>query len=75
MNALKAALVKGLLRLCSLLPLAWARALGRAAAALYWPLGGRSRKVTERNIELAFAGLAPAKQADLARRRSRVGRW
>ncbi len=68
MNALKAALVKALLRLCSLLPLAWARALGRGLAALYWPWGGRSRKVTERNIQLAFPELPDHERAALARR-------
>jgi KDO2-lipid IV(A) lauroyltransferase len=68
MNALNAMLVKLVLRLCSLLPLGLARALGRGAAALYWPVGGRSRKVTERNIELAFPELSPRDQAKLARR-------
>ncbi len=68
MNALKAALVKALLHLCALLPLAWARALGRGAARLLWLLGGRSRKVTERNIELVFPELTPAQRRDLARR-------
>ena len=68
MNAFKAALVKALLRLCSLLPLAWARALGRGIAALYWPWGGRSRKVTERNIQLAFPELPDNERAALARR-------
>lgn len=68
MNAFKAALVKALLRLCSLLPLSWARALGRGAVALYWPFGGRSRKVTERNIQLAFPQLSAQEQSRLARR-------
>lgn len=68
MDALKAALVKALLHLCALLPLAWARALGRLAARVYWPFGGRSRKVTQRNIELVFPELEAAQQRVLARR-------
>lgn len=67
MNGFKAALVKLLLRVCALLPLSWARGLGRLAADLYWPFGGRSRKVTERNIQLAFPELDPQAQAQLAR--------
>lgn len=68
MNGLKAAIIKLFLHLCALLPLSWARALGRAAARLYWPFGGRSRKVTERNIQLAFPELSAPEQAELARR-------
>ncbi len=68
MNAVKAGLIKALLRVCALLPLSWARALGRLAGAIYWPLGGRSRRVTERNIQLAFPDLEPAAQRRLARR-------
>jgi KDO2-lipid IV(A) lauroyltransferase len=67
MNALKATLLILLLRFCSLLPLAWARALGRVAVSLYWPFGGRSRRVTERNIAVAFPELGSAEQARLAR--------
>ena len=68
MNPLKAALVKALLYTCALLPLSWARALGRGAVHLYWPIGGRSRRVTERNIELVFPELSPAEQQALAKR-------
>lgn len=68
MNTIKAGLIKALLWLCAVLPLAWSRALGRSLAWLYWPVGGRSRKVTQRNIELAFPDLNPAEQRDLARR-------
>ncbi len=67
MNSVKMALVKLLLQVCALLPLSWARALGRVVVALYWPFGGRSRKVTERNIELAFPELSAAEQARLAK--------
>ena len=68
MNAIKAASIKGVLWLCALLPLSWVRALGRIAAALYWPVGGRSRRITERNIQLAFPELSAAEQLTLARR-------
>ena len=68
MNGFKAALIKLYLHLCALLPLAWARALGRSAVRLYWPFGGRSRKVTQRNIEMAFPDLSPREQQQLAKR-------
>lgn len=68
MKAIKAASIKGVLWLCALLPLSWARALGRITAALYWPFGGRSRRITERNIQLAFPELSAAEQLALARR-------
>jgi KDO2-lipid IV(A) lauroyltransferase len=68
MNALKAILVKVVLRLCSLLPLEWARALGRGAGRIHWLLGSRSCKVTRRNLELAFPHLSAEQQGHLARR-------
>ena len=68
MDSLKAALIKLFLHLCALLPLSWARGLGRNLVRLYWPVGGRSRKVTQRNIELAFPQLAAAEQTQLAKR-------
>lgn len=68
MDSLKVALIKSLLYVCALLPLSWARALGRAVVRLYWPFGGRSRKVTERNIQLAFPMLSPSEQGKLALR-------
>jgi len=66
MDSLKVALIKLLLHLCAALPISWARALGRAAVRLYWPWGGRSRRVTERNIELAFPGVSVAERERLA---------
>ena len=72
MNALKAALVRVLLRLCSLLPLRVARALGRGVAALLWPWGGRSRRVIERNLQLAFPAMPGAEREQLARRSFRA---
>jgi KDO2-lipid IV(A) lauroyltransferase len=66
-DALKAGLVKAILRLCSLLPLGVARALGRGAALFYWPFNGSSRRVTERNLSLVFPELSPAQRHRLAR--------
>ena len=59
MNSFKVALVKLLLHLCALLPLSWARGLGRLGVDIYWPFGGRSRKVTERNICLLYTSPSP----------------
>lgn len=67
MNWIKSLLFRALLRTCACLPLGAARALGRGAARLYWPLGGGSRRVTERNIELAFPDMPPAEREQLAR--------
>jgi len=68
MNGLKVMLVRALLRLCSLLPLELARALGRSVAYLYWSCGGRSRRITQRNIEIAFPQLSAGSRCELARR-------
>ncbi len=61
-------MIKSLLTVCALLPLSWARALGRGVVRLYWPFGARSRKVTERNIQLAFPELRADDQRRLALR-------
>lgn len=68
MNGLKAAIIKLFLHFCALLPLSWARALGRCAVRVYWPFGGRSRKVTERNVQIAFPDLSAPEQAQMALR-------
>ena len=68
MDAVKVGLIKSFLTLCSWLPLAWARALGRGVGQLSWLLGGRNRRVTQRNIELAFPELSTEEQQALARR-------
>jgi KDO2-lipid IV(A) lauroyltransferase len=67
-DGLKTALISLVLRIGALLPLSWARGMGRLAVHLYWPFGGRSRKVTERNIELAFPELDPQAQRRLAKK-------
>jgi Kdo2-lipid IVA lauroyltransferase/acyltransferase len=67
MDQIKALLIRGVLRCCALLPLGAARWLGRCAARLYWPLGGSSRRVTERNLALAYPQLDAAARRQLAR--------
>lgn len=68
MDKLKGAVVVMLLRVSALLPLSFSRALGRCFAAIYWPLGGRSRKVTEKNIAAVYPALSAKEQCKLAKR-------
>ena len=68
MDQFKALLIKGLLHLSALLPLSVARGLGRLAGRLYWPVGGRSRKVTLHNIRAAFPEMSDTEHRALARR-------
>lgn len=68
MDKLKGVLALAMLRLSALLPLSMSRALGRSFAAIYWPLGGRSRKVTEKNIAAAYPMLSSKEQHKLAKR-------
>ena len=68
MDKFKGAIVLGLLRLSALLPLSFSRGLGRCFVALYWPLKGRSRIITEKNIAAAFPALSQKEQSALARR-------
>ena len=67
-NTVQALLIRFLLRLAALLPLPWARALGRLLGRLTWGLGGRAQRVTARNIALAFPQLPPADRQRLAQR-------
>jgi len=68
MDKLIAVLIITLMRLSALLPLGSARRLGRLLMRLLWPVGGRSRKVTELNIKRAFPELSADEQARLAKR-------
>ena len=68
MDKFKSAFIKALLQFTALMPLAVARGLGRFMAAVYWPFGGRSRKVTLQNIRGAYPGLSDSEQVALARR-------
>lgn len=56
-----------LLLVCGWLPLSAARGLGRLASGLVWPLRPASRRITERNIGLAFPELQAREQRRLAR--------
>lgn len=67
MDALKAALVRGLLRISACLPLGAARGLGRVAAAINWWIGGRARRITEQNLALAYPQMPMADREKLAR--------
>jgi KDO2-lipid IV(A) lauroyltransferase len=67
MEKLKAWLIVLFLHSTALLPLGVARAIGRGVVHLAWPLGGRSRRVTELNIRRAFPELTPAQQQRLAK--------
>jgi KDO2-lipid IV(A) lauroyltransferase len=57
-----------LLWIASFLPLAVSRAIGRALGRLGWYLGGSARRVTERNIALAFPDLNESQRRTLAKR-------
>lgn len=63
----RARALRVLLRICAWLPLTAARATGRAAACCAWFLAPASRRITERNIRLAFPELEPREQRRLAR--------
>ncbi len=56
-----------LLLACAWLPLSAARGLGRLAAGAAWIFRPASRRITERNISLAFSGLPAREQQRLAR--------
>lgn len=61
-------LISTLLWLASRLPLGVSRAIGRGLGKLAWLTGGSARRVTERNIGLAFPELDADRQRELAQR-------
>lgn len=65
---MSARLITALLWLASRLPLEVSRFIGRGLGKLAWLLGGSARRVTERNIGLAFPELDAPRQAQLAQR-------
>ena len=65
---MKARLVLLALRAASWLPLPVSRAIGRALGRLLWWTGSSPRRVTERNIALAFPELDEQQRLRLARR-------
>lgn len=66
-RSVRAGALRFLLWICAWLPLPAARGLGRAAARVAWLLSPASRRITERNICLAFPQLDPHEQRRLAR--------
>ena len=65
---MKARLVLLFLRLSSWLPLRASRAFGRLLGRLLWLSGASARRVTERNIAIAFPELDTGRRERLARR-------
>lgn len=65
---MREALLKFFLRLCAVLPLPGAHALGAAIGTVAAVLPGRTRGVTERNLELCFPELSPRERRRLALR-------
>lgn len=64
---MKARLILLLLRAASLLPLGVSRTIGRGLGSLLWWIGGSPRRITQRNIALAFPELDATEQLALAR--------
>jgi len=52
-------LIRLMIVLTRLMPLVWARALGRAVGASLYHFNGRMRRVTAGNLELAYPGWTP----------------
>lgn len=65
---MKARFILTLLRAASLLPLGLSRSLGRGLGSLLWWSRSSPRRVTERNIDLAFPELSRRERQDLARK-------
>ncbi|WP_439106625.1 lysophospholipid acyltransferase family protein [Congregibacter sp.] len=65
---MKSRLITFLLWSSSLLPLSVCRAMGRGLGRIAWWVGGGPKRVTERNMGLAFPELSKSEQEDLARR-------
>jgi len=59
--------LKGLLWLSYRLPIAWVRAAGRGLGWFVYQADGRSRRVTERNVALAYPQWSPESQNRLVR--------
>lgn len=56
------------MRISALLPFATARSLGRAVMAVQWRFAGRTRRVTECNLELAYPRMTASERQRLTRR-------
>jgi KDO2-lipid IV(A) lauroyltransferase len=62
-----AAVFRGFLRLCALLPQRWLPFLASGASTLVWPLNTTARRITERNIAIALPELPLAEKRSLAK--------
>lgn len=69
-------LIKAGLSLLRVMPLSWARRIGRWLGALIWALGLREKHIAKVNIQLAFPDLSERDQVALARRSVQAaGEW
>jgi Kdo2-lipid IVA lauroyltransferase/acyltransferase len=66
-NQLRGRLAAAGLRLIGALPLSWNRAFGVMVGWLAWRIGGKSRRITEINIDLCFPGRSERARAQLVR--------
>lgn len=67
MNKLKYYLIAGLLRIAGSLPLRGAQFIGKWLGLLAWKLGGKSRKVTDINIDICLPELSEHQKQQLSR--------
>src|SRR5690554_1230651 len=67
MNKLKYYLIAGLLRIAGSLPLGMAQFIGKWLGLLAWKLGGKSRKVTDINIDICLPELSGHQKEQLSR--------
>ncbi len=67
MDTLKAAVVKTMLRVTSLLPLSLARALGPGIGSWLWLVNIKGRRITEINLARASPDMDPTEREQLAR--------
>jgi len=68
MQQLQQVLFLALLRVCSWLPITFARGFGRLVSALLWHFKSRNRHVTEINLKHCFPHLSDTAQRELARK-------
>lgn len=67
MDAIKSALIIGFIRALSRLSLSQAQALGVWVGRMMWSFGGRTREVTEKNLELCMPHLTLEQREQMAR--------
>lgn len=64
---IQGAIFKAIIRMFSWLPLRWNHRLGAAIGWLLWRVPNRSKKITEKNIAIAFADYSVAQQRVLVK--------